>query len=234
MLMTLDSHTNEISGVTTFKFVPNNHFSYIAGQYAELNLRRPDLPASENKRWFTLSSSPTEDFISITTRLNRQPLTTFKRVLVSLEAGAVVDISMPLGDFVLPKDQGIPLVFVAVGIGITPVRSIIKALLDANESRLITLIYAVKQPEEAMFLDIFSQYDLNMVLVPTKHSADWKGPSGRLTGKLVLEQSSSHENSIYYLSGPEGAIEALGKELVKRGIKPSRIVSDLFSGYKEG
>jgi glycine betaine catabolism B len=144
-------HIEDIGGhAKTFWFKPERRVRYVAGQFTELHLPH-DADDRGIRRWFTLSSSPTENLVGITTRFARQQGSSFKRQLAGLRAGMTLDLADPMGDFVLPKDQSIPLVFAVAGLGITPVRSMVKWLVDTQEKRDIRLIYADSQPNDLLF-----------------------------------------------------------------------------------
>ncbi len=61
--------------------------------------------------------------------------------LKNLEAGAEVTIDGPYGEFLLPKNDGKPVVFLAGDTGIAPVRSIVLHMLAVNDDRAITVLY---------------------------------------------------------------------------------------------
>src|SRR5690606_36942002 len=96
----------------TLWFRPKRPVRYIAGQFTELYLPHDDADERGIRRWFTISSPPTEELIGITTRFTDDG-SSYKRRLRALEPGAVLKMADPMGDFVLPKDPSIPLVFVA-------------------------------------------------------------------------------------------------------------------------
>jgi glycine betaine catabolism B len=105
----------------------NNYLNYKAGQYAIVDLGTTEDPEGPI-RSFTLASSPTEkDSILISTRIRNTP---FKQKLASLDLGAVVKLTCPMGEFVLHEDYSKPAVFLSGGIGITPFRSMIKYATD--------------------------------------------------------------------------------------------------------
>jgi len=74
-------------------------------------------------RYFTISSTPFEDFIMITTRISR-PSSSFKESLTEMKIGGRITASGPDGDFTI-DDLGKNYIFIAGGIGITPFRSIL-------------------------------------------------------------------------------------------------------------
>lgn len=214
----------------TFWFKPQQPLTYIAGQFIEIYLPHDKSDNRGQKRWFTLSSSPSEPLISITTRFNKVKMSSFKQNLLLLQPKSVITISEPMGDFVLPKDTKIPLLFVAGGIGVTPFRSIIKWLIDTDQKRQIQIILAAKSTSDFVFLDIFKKYQLEPILI----SQDSPKPS-ILNADIILDtyQTNNLNTKTIYLSGPEGMIESLNVDLLKLNIKKEQIVSDYFPGYTQ-
>ena len=141
--------------IYTFLFKPGTKVRYIAGQSTELKIPHGNTDSRGNKRWFTLSSSPTDYMLSITTKFSDKNGSSFKKALLGLKPDTILDMAVPMGDFVLPKDASIPLFFVAGGIGCTPFHSIIKYLGNTNEQRDIQLLYAANELEEVAFTDLF-------------------------------------------------------------------------------
>lgn len=206
--------------IITFWFKPETEVSRIAGQYTQLYLPHPDMDERKDKRWFTISSSPTEGLWSVTTKLDPWRKSSFKTALLSLEPGAKIKAQLPMGDFVLPKDASLPLLFVAGGIGITPYRSILKFLTDTGEKRDITLIYAVNDAEEIAFKDVIKESGANFI-----------SRIGRLDSAQILEHIKTNIDQIIYLSGPERMVENLQKGLLSSGISEERIRTDFFHNY---
>ncbi len=225
-------HTEELAkNIKTFWFEPEKPISYIAGQFIEMYLPHPRADERGQKHWFTLSSSPTEKLISITTKHARDQVSTFKQVLFGLKPGSVIKISEPMGDFVLPKDVNIPLVFVAGGIGTTPMRSMVKWLLDSGQRRKIHLIYGVSAPDEVVFLDVFEEYNVKLDIILSKQSAGWQGLTGHITGKRILDIAGQTPEQLIYVSGPEPMTEKLEVELLAEGVPKEKLVLDFFPGY---
>ena len=138
-------HIEQITAdVYTFWFTPNKPLDYTAGQFTELTLPHEAADSRGIKRWFTLSSSPTEQLLGITTKLAEQP-SSFMKSLFSLQPGDVVNFSAAMGDFVLPINKTIPLLFVVGGIGVTPLRSMMQWLKDSNQKSQIGGGFSGKQ-----------------------------------------------------------------------------------------
>ncbi len=229
----LDHIRSETPNIFTFWFKPEREPSYTAGQYIEMHLPHPNHDERGEKRWFTLSSSPSDlPLISITTKFATKQSSTFKTALRALNPGDVVDISSPMGDFVLPKDPSIPLVFVAGGIGITPFHSIIKFLNDVKEKRDIQFIYGVHSTEEQVFDELLKVYGPKQYSVIYQDPpAGWEGETGNLSGQRILDLIGEIGNKLIYVSGPEQMVETLHKELGELGVPKSQLVGDYFPNY---
>lgn len=217
--------------IKTLWFKPERPVRYIAGQFTEIYLPHDNADNRGIKRWFTLSSSPTDELVSITTDFTPLRGSSFKQRLLELSPGTQLKLADPMGDFVLPKDQSIPLVFVAAGMGITPVRSIIKWLHDTGEQRNIHLIYGVTHPEKLAFAPLFTSGRFKFTPVIKKPAADYNGETGSLSVDRILELAPDDGRSLIYMSGPEPMIETFFKEFPSRGVSPDRLVTDYFHGY---
>src|SRR6185436_20097378 len=128
---------------------------------------------------------------------------TFKQTLAALQPGAIVDIAEPMGDFVLPKDMTIPLVFIGGGIGITPFHSMSKWLQDTDEQRNIRMLYAANHLEEVAFRDLFESVTQDLKIILSDPPADWRGLTGHLTAEKIQELIPDLIAQRIYISGPE-------------------------------
>jgi ferredoxin-NADP reductase len=221
-------HENIAKNVVSFWFEAESPIDQLAGQYVEMTIHHDHPDSRGEKRWFTLSSSPTDiPQISITTKFSSEHGSSFKQALRALRPGDNVHISEPMGDFVLPKDDKIPLVFVAGGIGITPFHSIIKYLYDTKQERDITFIYAVSNEHEMVFQDLFMRYGMQRIIVLDKPDSAWDGEIGRLSGQRIVNLAQPSIEALVYISGSE----TLQKELITEGVTKQQLVGDFFPGY---
>jgi ferredoxin-NADP reductase len=220
-------------GIASFAFKPDEEFQFTAGQFIELTLLGHEEHGQPAKRWFTISSSPTDEFLTITTRVGHDAHTAYKRALNTLESGTAVDISEPLGDFVLPRLIQTPLVFVAGGIGITPFHSMLQWLIDTGEQRPIRMLHSVRTEDDIIFQDTFDAAGQHVTLVVEEPSAAWGGVRGRLDAEKILGLEEPDRNTLIYLSGPEPFVQAMQTDLIDHGFDRQHIVIDEFQGYSE-
>lgn len=209
----------------SFFFEPSEDFRYNAGQFIELSI--PELKL-KNSHWFTISSSPTEKHIAITTKIPPNP-STYKAALSTLKVNNIIKISSPMGDFVLPINTDKPLIFIGIGIGITPFRSMIKYIQDKDESRNIKLIYSVNYAEDIAFDDIFSRI-INYQKIVKNPPKNWPGLAGKITAKEIVKNIDDGQET-FFLSGPEKFVEQITKDLINIGVEKRSIQTDYFLGY---
>ena len=114
-------------GVCAFRFVRPDGYDFTAGQWFVITIPSDDGPLTKH---FTHSSSPTEPFLEFTTRLTGSQ---FKNALDALPLGAEVQMEGPFGTFVL-REGVARVAFLTGGIGVTPVRSILRSLADLRAS----------------------------------------------------------------------------------------------------
>lgn len=233
MLVTLEAIQKEAEHIWTFCFRPERPVHYTAGQYIELTLKHAEPDDRGIRRWFTLSSAPSDELVSITTKFAAENGSSFKQALRDLKPGVQLHMSDPMGDFVLPKLVQTPLVFVAGGIGITPFHSILSWLAATGEQRPIKLLYAVNSEDDIVFQKTFEQAAVLPTILVSNPSPAWGGERGRLSAELILGLEKPADDTLVYLSGPEQMVQALQKDLVKAGVDKRQLVTDEFPNYPQ-
>jgi ferredoxin-NADP reductase len=217
-----------------FYFEKPPKFEYDAGQYVKVKLKIKKPDSRGVTRYFTLSSSPTEPFLLITTRIIKS---TFKLTLGKIKKGKEVRFRGPWGDFTLQKDDR-PVVFIAGGIGITPFRSMIKFVHDTKLKKKITLLVSYKTPEEILYKDEFEKIQSkikNIKVVTTitqPEGTGWKGEAGRIDEGKIKKHIANFKDNLYYIAGPDPLVDAMEKLLLGMKIKKQSILKDGFPGYK--
>lgn len=215
----------------TFWFRPEQPLRFEAGQYAQLTVPHATVDNLGQTRWMSIASAPGEELIAVLTAFPTSRPSSYKQALKALNIGNTVTFGDPFGDFVLPKNVGVPLVFVAGGIGIAPVLSMVKWLESRGETRDIRLVYSASSPEELAFTEVFGRATLDFVPVVTQPFHSWHGETGRLSLARTLELIGDYTGKLVYLSGPQSLIEPLYNNLVASGVPRAQLVLDYFPGY---
>lgn len=211
------------------RFKKPDGYKFEPGQYLELKLQNL---STDNTRKFSIASCPEDGYLEIITRYN--PTSSYKKLLKSLMPGKAIEISSSIGDFILPKNPGAPIICLAYGIGITPFLSIMKHLNNTGLPRDITLVHVVKTEQELLKKKLFKQTCTNYITEVTGHSRANSKYVDELFSKIYPGLSSQlNENTYFYISGPENSVIKTSHELTARGFNASRIITDAFVGYSD-
>lgn len=222
MKLTLIKTQPEAANITTFMWQPEKPVKYIAGQFIQMTLPHDNPDNRGIKRWFTLSSSPTDKYLTNTTKFAGDNSSSFKKALFALEPGDTVEINDPEGDFTLPDDPNLKLVFIAGGIGTTPYHSMTKWLADKGQKRSIKLVYAAQSEDEIAFKGLWQSYGVELKPYVNK----------RLTIVALMKEIGNPAGKLVYVSGPEPMVEALTDSLISAGLPKDQLKSDYFPGYE--
>jgi ferredoxin-NADP reductase len=222
--------------ITEFVFQPEKPLKYRAGQYIEMTIppKLRETDSRGNRRFFTLSSSPTEKDLRFGLKFY-EPGSKFKTSLAKADSNTPIAIGQLAGDFTLPRNKTQKLCFVAGGIGITPYRSIMKYLLDQNEQRDIALFYSEKSEQELVYRGIFDEAakTLGAKVIYGLETApkNWQSQTGRLTAEMIKSELPDYQERLFYVSGPYPMVAAITSQLRAAGVPRRRIKTDFFPGY---
>ncbi|MDL2363134.1 MAG: FAD-dependent oxidoreductase [Patescibacteria group bacterium] len=231
MTITFDHVEQEAEHIATYYFAPERLVQYTAGQFVELSLEHPHADNRGRRRWFTLSSSPTDELVSITTKHTPKAGSSFKKALQAMLPGDQIQMSDAMGDFVLPKLIQTPLIFVAGGIGITPFHSMLTWLHHTNEARNISLLYGVHSEEEIIFQNTITSAGVHATIIVDQPAHAWGGQRGMLTADSIIGLEPVNDDALIYVSGPEPMVEQLEQGLLHKGVKKHQLVLDFFPNY---
>jgi len=225
-------------GTVAFAFERPAGFDFTAGQFMTITL--PDPPYNDekgNRRTFSIASPPQEaGHLLIATRMTGSAL---KRSLAEAPFGTPVGLFGPSGCFTLHEDSGVPAVFIAGGIGITPFRSLLRDVATRRLQHPITLIYSNRTPEGAAFYPELVQLEGELPdfrFLPTMTNADasrqlWTGERRLVNAEFLRDQIGDMTASIFYLAGPPGLVAAVSKAVLEAGADPAHLRSEEFEGY---
>ncbi len=121
-----------------------------AGQHLPFELRIPGLP-QKIERTYSLSGAPGTNRYRISVK--REPKGLASNLLHDLvEPGAFLDVRKPAGDFVLPDDNG-SIVLVSAGVGVTPMVSMLHALVESGDTRPVWFVQSARDGAHHPFVD---------------------------------------------------------------------------------
>jgi predicted ferric reductase len=199
------------------------------GQFAWLKLGKSPFAIREHPFSFS-GSAMDQERLEITIK----ELGDFTSRIGQVKPGTRAYIDAPYGSFTIDRHQAPGYVFIAGGVGITPVRSILKTMADRHDTRPCVLFYGNKDWSEVTFReeleDLKGRLNLKIVHVLGKPPEGWEGESGRIDAEM-LARYLPHErlNLEYFVCGPEGLQMGVKKALMRLGISPDHIQSESFN-----
>lgn len=157
-----------------------------------------------------------------------------------LRPGAMVGVRGPYGrPFPMAELAGRELLFVAGGIGLAPLRSVLQSCLLDPDCRPagITLLYGSRSPADIAFrrdLERWqTQANCTCHLTVDQRGPGWDGPVGLVTA-LLERLTLDPERTTALLCGPALMIRAVLADLSRRGLPPERILTTLERHMKCG
>ncbi len=231
MKLTLVAVKDEARGTKSFFWKPDQKVDYLPGQYLYYTLPHLNYPDDRGQtRHFTISSSPTEEYLQLTTRIREQ--SGYKKTLAELPVGSVIEGQGPEGTFIFdPKERG-PHIFIAGGIGITPFRSMIKYLIDKNISLPLHLIYSNSDSDFTYKKELDEWIKTNSNLKVNYYDTSVTGHLSKETVSAALKNwGLTTETAVFWLVGPPPFINAIEEVTEDLKVPADRIRSEKFTGY---
>lgn len=213
-------------------------FNFLAGQFVMIEL--PDLPKTSwggNIRPMSIASSPDSEDLQI---VFRKGVSDFKRHIAQLKPGDFVFIKGPYGIFTLENNKTKEIVFLAGGVGITPIRSMILDIFGKNfkekNRKKIFLFYSNLRKETAAFWEEFEEiqkaHQDSFVFIPSisepQDNDSWQGEKGFIREEMLKKYITDIKKPMYFIVGPPSFVEAMQKLLLGVGVKAGNIKIEKF------
>ena len=211
--------------VEDFAFEPGQHVSIRGGD--------------DVRRSYSICTPPSSGVLRI--GVKRLPGGAFSQGVVgALRVGDQLEVMTPAGRFTAAVDPAARRshVAIAAGSGITPVLSIVAALLEGEPDSSVLLVYANRTHRSVMFLDeVHDLKDrfparLQLVHVLSREQQEVELFSGRLDGarleRILAALVPADEPDDWYLCGPQQLVTELRTTLAALGVDAADVHSELF------
>lgn len=213
----------ELQGLEEYKFT--------AGQYVRL-----DLPVEYKKgiRYYSIANEPDgSNVIELLILLDPNGQATnylFKQCSI----GSEIRMSEPMGKFVVPEKIDRELCFICTGVGLAPLRSMIRDIYKRNiPHKDIHLVFGTRYEEDLVYSDEFNnlqnefpEFHYHVTLSRPK-SDDWKGRRGYVHN-IYKEIYSGVRDADFYICGYKGMINDARETLHEMGYSRDRINFEKF------
>ena len=233
--VTLQKVEDVAKGTKLFWFSKPEGFTFIAGQYVAMRFTLLVAPDTKyGVRSLSLASAPDEKHLGFSLRYSESG---FKQTLWAMKVGNTLEITDAVGFFTIPEEESREIVFLIGGIGITPVRSILKQAVAENSKKKYTLFYANRTPEDAPFREEIRGYALpnfRMIEVISQcdgsEEKDTCDEHGYIEETIIKKYLQNPQDNVYYLVGSPSFVDVMEQMLERFGVSKENWHTDPFTG----
>jgi predicted ferric reductase len=202
-------------------------FEHQPGQFMFLKLHRPGRPSEEHP--FTIASSPTgEPPLQATIKQSGD----YTNTIDQTRPGDRAHIEAPFGRFSFAFHQAESFLFIAGGVGITPIMSMLRALADTGDDRPALLIYGNRTERDIIFREELDALTGNVTVahVLSEPDENWGGLAGYVTKEIIQEQAGELlDRADVFLCGPPPMMDKVVAALRGLGVPRGRIHFERFA-----
>lgn len=243
--LVIESIKDETKTTKTFKLIPNkdlgtNELAYFrSGQYLSLKV---NVNGIEITRPYSIASSPNDalkGFYELTIRKEEDGfLTTY--IWDHWKVGTKVESSGPEGLFYFDRlRDSKQIVGIAGGSGITPFRSIAKAIGEGIIDAKLTLLYGSSDENDIIYYDEFKALEkqfpekLKIVYILSCEVVSLEGCEQGFITADIIRKYCDIDNSSFFLCGPQIMYNFVEKELKEFNLPLKRIRREAFGELKD-
>jgi nitric oxide dioxygenase len=236
--------------ITSFYFVPTDNSPiplFKPGQY--LTVRLPSPCGHTTMRNYSLSDKPGQNWLRISVKREtgsnaKSPDGYASNFLHNhLQVGNLLELGPPCGDFIFDITQDIkrPIMFLAAGVGITPLMSMTLAALEMFKDRKIYFIHGARQEKVQAFkktLDELALSNPNFIVhhryshAPLSAAPPQSTSSVGLIDADLIKRFTPERDADYYFCGPPPFMAHLNRILQDWQVPSERIHFEFFGPFQ--
>jgi ferredoxin-NADP reductase len=200
-----------------------------AGQHLDIRLTAEDGYVAE--RSYSIASAPGEPVAITVERLDDGEVSPY--LTEELRAGDDLELRGPIGGyFVWEPEDGGPLLLLAGGSGIVPLRSILRHRERTASTVPVRLLYSSRTLDDVIYQAELDQpaSGVEVVYTLTRHQPPgWAGYTRRVDAAVLAQVAwSAAATPLAYVCGPTNFVEAVSQALVQGGYPPQRVKTERF------
>ena len=203
-----------------------------AGQHVDVRLTAED--GYQAQRSYSIASAPGDEHLVLTVeRLDDGEVSPY--LAGELRFGDELELRGPIGGyFVWEELLGGPLLLLAGGSGIVPLRSMLRHHAAIESTILVRLLYSSRSLSDVIYRDELARLgardEVEISFTLTREAPEgWRGYRRRIDAELLREIAwPPQEQPLVYVCGPTAFVEAAATGLVELGHDAGRIRTERF------
>ncbi|CAM3769589.1 NO-inducible flavohemoprotein [Mesobacillus zeae] len=237
----------ESEHITSFYLKPEDGSKpapFVAGQYISIMLEMEN-ETFTHIRQYSLSAAPGRDHYRITVKKensNSNPDGVVSNYLHDkIEEGMILKLSAPAGDFVIDLKGSNPVVLISGGVGLTPMVSMLQAVVEAQPERKVSFIHAASNGQLHALADEVRAYAAkgnvsNYVFYDSPNEDDREAGRFDEEGFVTKEWLEEHvhlTDSDVYFCGPVPFMKSIHSSLRELGVPHANIHFEYFGPMEQ-
>ena len=219
---------DETPRVRSIVLDPPEWRGHVAGQHVDVRLTAED--GYQAQRSYSIASAPEDEHQLLTVeRLDDGEVSPY--LVDELRPGDELELRGPIGGyFVWEASTGGPLLLLAGGSGVVPLRAMLRHRAAAGSSVPARLLYSARSLDEVIYRDELERLGADVRLTLTRAQPEgWTGYGRRIDADLLAEVAWPPEESpLVYVCGPTAFVEVAASALVALGHDAGRIKTERF------
>jgi ferredoxin-NADP reductase len=226
---TVDEVVEETPRVRTIVLAVPDWPGHRAGQHLDVRLTAEDGYRAE--REYSIASAPGEPVAITVERLEDGEVSPY--LCDELRPGDGLELRGPIGGYFVwdAEDRG-PLLLVAGGSGVVPLRAMIRHRQRSGGKEPVRLLYSSRTLEDVIYRAELDQLgdDIEVVHTLTREQpTGWTGYARRVDAALLGEVAwPADDGARAFVCGPTSFVEAVADGLVELGYPPGRVKTERF------
>ena len=217
--------------MVTIELEPPDWPGHLAGQHLDVRLTAEDGYTAE--RSYSIASAPGEPLAITVERLENGEVSPY--LTDELRAGDQLELRGPIGGYFVwePADDS-PLMLLAGGSGVVPLRSMLRHRLRTGSGVPARLLYSSRTLPDVIYRGELDHYGDGVQVICTltrSQPPGWTGYSGRVNPAMLAQAVwPASQHPLAFVCGPTSFVETVGENLIGLGYPPKRVRTERFGG----
>ena len=234
----VDKKVKESDVITSFYLKPEDGeaiASYQAGQYITVKVK-PENEKYTSLRHYSLSDASGKDYYRISVKQEEKGVVS-NYLHNEVNEGDKILVSAPAGEFVL-DEKATPVVLISGGVGLTPMVSMLKTIVEKQPEREVTFIHgALNSDVHALkeeVTDVASKHEnvksYTAYSAPTESDREAKeyDKEGFVDLEWLQSIINNHGAADFYFCGPVPFMKSMNRILKEWGVSTDKIHYEFF------